>query len=101
MDGTEPFRTCSRGHTYSRDENYQARRGRCPVCHRGALLRYARSEKGQAARRRAYLAYRDTEAKRAANARTNPQRIRVAGMYLGSLGFSANDMEAMLNGSSD
>ena len=39
--------TCKKGHEYRGDENYRARRGWCPHCHREAEQRYSKSEKAR------------------------------------------------------
>jgi len=100
MDGTESFRTCRRGHQWRGDENRRARRG-CPVCFREVQRKYNASAKGKEAHRRYDVSEKGRATKRKANVRTNPNRLRIGGEYLGYSGFSKTETEAMLDGSTD
>jgi len=46
------MKRCRKGHTYSPDENYRSRSGRCPQCQREADRRYNASPKGYRRRER-------------------------------------------------
>ena len=51
------MKKCRKGHEYRGDENYRARKGWCPVCHREAQRAYSQSAKGKAR----YQRYDDSE----------------------------------------
>ena len=95
------MKTCARGHTYTGDENYRARRGWCPVCFNDVQARYRASEKGKANDLRYRNSERGRKDKKRKNARTNARRIMAGGMYLGTCGFSVSETEAILDGSTD
>ena len=57
--------------------------------------RYGRSEKGKANHKRAQARYIRTVRGRELKARNNERRLRVDGMYLGTLGFTNLEIEEM------